>query len=425
MADTRPPKRPRDPDFDFTPVILKTTDDGPNFKQMSIAAREAFGKEIVATYREPRDSVVLLGGDIKITPISRAQQSSLLSISQFAGRKIKSSLPNSAAAIRNGIIFGVPTSDHGDELLEALSNQNVTCVKRLPMRDSPHIPSENVILTFLDDIPDRVFVAAMSYRVQVSIPSPYKCKKCHRLGHTSSRCTLSSANCGNCGKTQHPDHPCATFCINCGSKSHGSGSYSCPAYTEMKQIIKMAFLEGITVKEARERFSAVQSSVARRGHHSPPTPTGLIPAHHDSNTQDIATLQEQIKALQLEMKTLKEVSIPTIQEATKNLAKDLAITNATVGSFEKKLDSIASSQTIVATQQADRFDKIDLLLNKLTLALTPSHLTHLQTNLNSTASQMSPMPASSHMDGQWEDHLLNPSTPWANTSSDLMLNANV
>jgi hypothetical protein len=192
----------------------------------------------------------------------------------------------------------------------------------------------------------------------------------------------------------------------------------------MKQIIKMAFLEGITVKEAQERFIAVQSSVARRGHHSPLTPTGHIPAHHDSNTQSIATLQEQIKVLQLEMKTLKEVSIPTIQAETKNLTKDLAITNATVGSYEKKLDSIASSQTIVATQQADRFDKIDLLLNKLTLALTPSHLTHLQSNLNSTASQMSPMPASSDMDGQWEDHLLNPTTSWAYTSSDLTLHTN-
>jgi TolA-binding protein len=192
----------------------------------------------------------------------------------------------------------------------------------------------------------------------------------------------------------------------------------------MKQIIKMAFLEGITVKEARERFSAVQNSVARRGHLSPSTPPGSIPTYHDSNTQAIATLQEQIKALQLEMKTLKEVSIPTIQAETKNLAKDLAITNATVGSFEEKLDSIASSQKIVATQQADRFDKIDLLLNKLTLALTPSHLTHLQTNLNSTASQMSPMPAPSHMGDQWEDHLLNPSAPWANTSSELILHTN-
>jgi hypothetical protein len=288
------------------------------------------------------------------------------------------------------------------------------------MRDNPHIPSENVILTFLDDIPNRVFVAAMSYRVQVSIPSPYKCKKCHRLGHTISRCTQSSANCKNCGKTQHPDQVCTTFCINCGSKSHGSDSYSCPAYTEMKQIIKMAFLEGITIKEARERFNAIQSSVARRGHHSPTHP-GPIPTTPDSNTQAIATLQEQIKALQLEMKTLKEVSIPTIQSETKSIAKDLAATNATVGSFGKKLDRIASSQANVASQQAERFDKIDLLLNKLSLALTPSHLNHLQTNLNSTAPQLSPSPASPHMDAQWEDHILNPSAPWANTSSEMLL----
>jgi hypothetical protein len=89
MADAgpRPPqKRPRDPDFDFAPVILKTIDEGPNFKQMAIAARESFGKAIVASHGEPRESLVLLGGDIKITPISRAQQSSLLSISEIAGK---------------------------------------------------------------------------------------------------------------------------------------------------------------------------------------------------------------------------------------------------------------------------------------------------------------------------------------------------
>jgi hypothetical protein len=40
----------------------------------------------------------------------------------------------------------------------------------------------------------------------------------------------------------------------------------------MKQIIKMAFLEGITIKEARERFNAISSSATRRGHHCPPTP---------------------------------------------------------------------------------------------------------------------------------------------------------
>ncbi len=96
--------------------------------------------------------IVLQGGDI--TPINKAQQSSLLNVSEIAGRRIKASLPNSAAAIRNGIIFGVPTSDHEDELLVALADQNVTRVKRLPMRDNPHILSENVILTFSEEIPE-------------------------------------------------------------------------------------------------------------------------------------------------------------------------------------------------------------------------------------------------------------------------------
>jgi hypothetical protein len=36
-----PLKRPRDTEFDITPVIIKVIDDGPNFRQMAIAAREA------------------------------------------------------------------------------------------------------------------------------------------------------------------------------------------------------------------------------------------------------------------------------------------------------------------------------------------------------------------------------------------------
>lgn len=167
------------------------------------------------------------------------------------------------------------------------------------MRDSPqiHIPSENFILTFSEEITDRVFVAAMSYRVQVCIPSSLKCKKCHRLGHTISRCGSSSTSCRNCGKPQRPGQECSTFYIKCDSKAQGSDSNACPAYTEMKQIIKMAFLECITIKEARERFNAISSSATRKGHHCPPTPQEN-PASHANNSQEIIFLQEQVKILQ-------------------------------------------------------------------------------------------------------------------------------
>ena len=76
-------------------------------------------------------------------------------------------------------------------ILEALADQNVVHVKRLPMKGHPEIFSENVILTFSSPIPDRVKIAAISYRVKQSIPSPFRCKKCWHLGHSTTRCSRS------------------------------------------------------------------------------------------------------------------------------------------------------------------------------------------------------------------------------------------
>jgi hypothetical protein len=186
----------------------------------------------------------------------------------------------------------------------------------------------------------------------------------------------------------------------------------------MKQIIKMAFLEGITIKEARERFNSFPSSAARRGHHVPPGPQ-VNPTTHANSSQEITSLQDQVKVLQQEVKTLKEISIPKLQSETLTIAMDLAATKAIVRNFGKKLDGIATSQATVATQQADRFDNIELLLNKLTTALTPAHLNHRQANLNSTAPQLSPTPTTSYLKDQWDDHLLNSKNPWDNTSGEI------
>jgi hypothetical protein len=88
---TRTPlKIPHDTDSDIAPVILKVIDDGPNFRQMAIAAREAFSKAIIASHDEPKDILVLQGGEFKITPINKAQQSSLLNISENIRQKNQS-----------------------------------------------------------------------------------------------------------------------------------------------------------------------------------------------------------------------------------------------------------------------------------------------------------------------------------------------
>ncbi|KZR98467.1 Uncharacterized protein APZ42_006109 [Daphnia magna] len=47
------------------------------------------------------------------------------------------SLPNRSTESKVGVIFCIPVSDSEDDILNALSGQNVPHVKRLPMRDRP------------------------------------------------------------------------------------------------------------------------------------------------------------------------------------------------------------------------------------------------------------------------------------------------
>jgi hypothetical protein len=93
----------------------------------------------------------------------------------------------------------VPIPDKEEEILEALADQNVIQVKRLPIKGQPEIFSENVILTFSAPLPIRVKIAAMSYCAKQLIPSPFRCKKCWKLGHSTTRCGSSIRAVKNAG----------------------------------------------------------------------------------------------------------------------------------------------------------------------------------------------------------------------------------
>jgi hypothetical protein len=40
------------------------------------------------------------------------------------------------------------------------------------------------ILTFTNKISEQVYIFSMNHKIQVSIPTPYKCKKFVQIGHT-------------------------------------------------------------------------------------------------------------------------------------------------------------------------------------------------------------------------------------------------
>ena len=67
-------------------------------------------------------------------------------------------------------------------------------------------------------------------------PTPMRCKKCQKLGHTKNQCR---------NKTEH----CQT-CVNCG-ESHPPSSNYCPHYVMRREILCVQADKKITFREAR------------------------------------------------------------------------------------------------------------------------------------------------------------------------------
>ncbi|KAK4013603.1 hypothetical protein OUZ56_026156 [Daphnia magna] len=57
------------------------------------------------------------------------------------------------------------------------------------------VPSETIALAFKDSLPTRVPLVALSFKVHTYYPSPFKCSKRWRLGHTKNRCNSKNQGC--------------------------------------------------------------------------------------------------------------------------------------------------------------------------------------------------------------------------------------
>jgi hypothetical protein len=346
-------------------LIINLTDSRIKFKALSLGERDSFHLALKALIGEVRDSEVMRGGDLSAFPSSLEQQEKLLNLTEVAGRSINCSLPVTANPSNSfkGIIFEVPIPDKEEDILEALADQNVVHVKRLPMKGHPEIFSENVILTFSSPIPDRVKIAAMSYRVKQSIPSPFRCKKCWHLGHSTTRCSSSTQCCKKCGKTHPPGLACITCCVNCRSPSHESENDSCPAFQEMKAIIKTATIQGISIQEARSQHNRLYSRAVHAAQRAAPAPPPLPPRSDCINPQ--------IAALQAELKNVKDTIIPSMSQSINSLTAELAATKEKISLIDTRFDSFESQLGANASSQSARFDKLEQLISSLTNAIKP------------------------------------------------------
>ena len=136
-------------------------------------------------------------------------------------------LPISVSAHRTknsirGIIYCADLEDvSDDDIAEGLSDYEVVSARRIiSRRAGTPVATHNIILTFNQvDTPRDVKVGFVRVRVRPYIPSPMRCFKCHKFGHTKEFCR-NKETCGKCAATDHTGADCTAEikkCINCDS----------------------------------------------------------------------------------------------------------------------------------------------------------------------------------------------------------------
>ena len=161
-------------------------------------------------------------------------------------------------------------------------------------------PTPRLLLTFKGlNLPSKLNLGWRQYDIRQHIPTPRRCYKCNRIGHSQKICR-SSKSCLNCAELFH-ERPCNNpiKCINCGDP-HKANDSSCPRYLLEKEILSIKTLENQSFRNARElartRNPHLDIPYNNRNTHSQNSTKGYAGAvkstensskvHNGSNTQN-------------------------------------------------------------------------------------------------------------------------------------------
>lgn len=171
-----------------------------------------------------------------------------------------------------------------DSLLSYLKPLGVVSIRKL-FSDPNKTSVPLYVLTFIGkQCPEKITIGYSIYKIDKYYPSPMRCGKCCRWGHTTNKCR-SQTICNICGKKDHSQTDCNSepFCINCKG-AHSAFSKTCPSYLQEQEICRITTDRGITFSEARSLIKH------RQIHLSQPTAVNVTlpqPTIIHLNSQDI------------------------------------------------------------------------------------------------------------------------------------------
>lgn len=203
----------------------------------------------------------LVSGDLLVEVENGTQSAALLDLNKISEYRV-SVTPHRTLNNCQGVISEDDLLESSnEEILEGLSSQGVTAVRRILLRkDGNERPTKHIVLTFSSTVlPQSIKAGYLHCKVRPYVPNPRRCFKCQRFGHGSATCR-GKTTCAKCACTDHPTDTCGSStpkCINC-TGAHPAYSRSCPKFKEEKEILTLKTKENLSYHEARKRFSFLQ-----------------------------------------------------------------------------------------------------------------------------------------------------------------------
>ena len=203
-------------------------------------------------------------GIVVIECLSKMQMTRAIrrdSSSRFDGHRV-SCFELGIASVRSGVISGVPLEMDMEPFRDLVGVEKVRRMSRF--KDGRKELTQSVMLTFCGDLPERIYVDYITYRVRPFESGPLRCFCCQEYGHAAAVCR-GVKKCGRCGVVGC-DSSCEQEkepeCIHCKGKHH-TGALECPRRKKETNVKRIREKRGISYAEAVRRTEGKESEERR------------------------------------------------------------------------------------------------------------------------------------------------------------------
>ena len=214
-------------------------------------------------------------GSLRVVCKTTTQRAALLSTTNFMQRPVRVTPPHGRVeevkkrSEVKGVIRGVSGEISDEEIREVLGAAGVIGARRIMRHEGDRsLPTGAIVLSFKgDQLPLKVEIGYLRYKVREYVPPVVRCYKCQGFSHKAANCK-AGMRCVRCsGAHDFKDCPgkdnikaVEVRCANCKG-SHSAAFRECKGYLEVREALKIVTKERLSYKEALMKVRKVQKGV--------------------------------------------------------------------------------------------------------------------------------------------------------------------